>query len=782
MVPLAKSDRCGATRSVVGHCMDVALVVHALASRPVLRARLSAAAGIALSDTHLARLAVIGGLHDVGKVLAGFQLRISGRARGDGHLAEVLAVLAAVPAARDALRLELLQGWVSDVSAAMLVTVSHHGSPVALAEIQAAFATVPRQLAKTVLGHEPLREMRALLDALLDAFPQALAPDVPIPLAPAFQHLLAGLVMVADWMGSSFPLPGPDWRPKLAEDLLRRTGWDGWASGAAPEAVLGGRPPLGAQTVMPAVPLVERLVIIEAPTGTGKTEAALLHARRLVDVGAVDGLYFAVPTRSAATELHARIADVMTSAHPDLRGRVVRAVPGQIDTDPWQREDGPTWALGSPKRVLAAPVAVGTVDQAMLSALRVRHGWMRAALLCRHLLVIDEVHASDPYMAVIVEALIKRHIALGGHVLAMSATLGETLCARLEGRPRLPFEAAHVSIYPVVRAGRTHLPVPTSTERTVAVELVRPDDALHQALAAAEDGASVLVIRSTVDDAIATYQAVQRGGLLCLLHHSRWADEDRRLLDERLMQVMGKGGTRGSFIVVATQTAEQSLDIDADLLVTDACPADVLLQRLGRLHRHRTGTRPTVLVIEPGDLVHYIREDGTVQGRPGQGWAWVYWNLLSVDQTLTWLRTHGQVSVPAHSRALVERATHADHLRAVAEQYGGRWRVLWQSIYGAEAAHRLLGAAGIVDWSRPYAEAALDEKHVLTRLGNGRVTVRTPGLRSPLTGLPVEALPVPARWIAGVPPIEEARVAGLRIMVGPVQLEYGEHGLTRVSK
>jgi CRISPR-associated endonuclease/helicase Cas3 len=97
----------------------------------------------------------------------------------------------------------------------------------------------------------------------------------------------------------------------------------------------------------------------------------------------------------------------------------------------------------------------------------------------------------------------------------------------------------------------------------------------------------VLLIRSTVADAIATRQALRGLGLAPLLHHSRYADHDRRILDAAVTALMGVGEERRrSCIVVATQTCEQSLDIDADLLITDAVPADVLLQRCGRLHRH----------------------------------------------------------------------------------------------------------------------------------------------------------------------------------------------------
>jgi CRISPR-associated endonuclease/helicase Cas3 len=158
-----------------------------------------------------------------------------------------------------------------------------------------------------------------------------------------------------------------------------------------------------------------------------------------------------------------------------------------------------------------------------------------------------------------------------------------------------------------------------------------------------------------------------------LLHHSRYAVDDRTWLDRKLLSIFGPNGNRGSIIAVTTQTAEQSLDIDADLLITDACPADVLLQRLGRLHRHRAGTRPTAVLIDPGALDQYLLPKGKVLGRLGQGWPWVYNNLLSVRATLDWLRSGRSISIPDDCRSLVERATHADYLRDIAVSLGGSW-------------------------------------------------------------------------------------------------------------
>ncbi len=784
--PWAKKAPDGSWHSVIGHSLDVAIVARHLIGRSVLRARMSAAFGIGLTDVHRDRLAVLAGLHDGGKCLAGFQAKPdSAPGIGQGHVAEFLAALKASVEVRRAVELEVLAEWFEDIEAALMVSICHHGQPADASQIDRRLSEVEQQLSVTVHGHDPVSEIRRLSNAMTAAFPAAAETADRLPFRPAAQHLFAGVVMTADWMASDptrflYMNGGEAKREDCAESLLEATGWSGWSSGAPTASLLGGRTPRPAQAAIPKVAPKERLVVIEAPTGSGKTEAALIHANRLVDSGLVDGLYFAVPSRSAATELHARIARTMAAVHPRLAGKVVRAVPGMMDVDPGKdiHDDAErSWALQSPKRVFAAPIAVGTVDQAMLSVLRVRHGWLRAACLSRHLLVIDEVHASDPYMSGIIGALVDRHLDLGGHVLAMSATLGEAALARLQRREPLPFEEAIEIPYPAIRTSCVS-PVEASEPRVVDISLAGFDECLAASLAAARSGQCVLLIRSTVTDAVETWRRYSGAGIETVLHHGRYALHDRSILDGQLLEAMGPGGRRRGLVAVTTQTAEQSLDIDADLLITDACPADVLLQRLGRLHRHREGTRPVALTIAPGDLSGYLNPDGTVRGLEGQGWPWVYDNLLSVTQTVGWIEKKRAIAVPDDSRELVERATHPECLRDEAARMGGGWMRLWERLYARDSRQRDLAEAGIVDWNRDYGDTPVNER-IVTRLGDGTVDIAVE-LKSPFDGTGISQISVPARWLRDTPEDAQVNSEGNEIAIGKVRMRYDRTGLWRV--
>jgi CRISPR-associated endonuclease/helicase Cas3 len=269
----------------------------------------------------------------------------------------------------------------------------------------------------------------------------------------------------------------------------------------------------------------------------------------------------------------------------------------------------------------------------------------------------------------------------------MSATLGETMLANMTKRKPLSITAATARQYPVVWSRDQIMAVVAPARRETRVIIRTHGSAIRRARAAVARGEAVLWIRSTVANALDDYRAFQVTGAAVMLHHSRFAADDRKYLDEEVLAIIGLNGKRRGIVIVATQTCEQSLDIDADFLVTDAVPADVFLQRLGRLHRHRSGTVPLAVVVAPGNWDNRVRENGRTDGREGHGWAWVY-NVLAVRETITWLRARGRVVVPDDVREMVEVATNTDHLASQVQTYGPRWERLWRRLYGKQSADR----------------------------------------------------------------------------------------------
>jgi CRISPR-associated endonuclease/helicase Cas3 len=241
------------------------------------------------------------------------------------------------------------------------------------------------------------------------------------------------------------------------------------------------------------------------------------------------------------------------------------------------------------------------------------------------------------------------------------------------------------------------------------------------------------VLRNRVSDAIETQKALEAAGVPTLnvqgvpsAHHSRFAREDRERLDRSMVEALGSLSAT-PIAVVATQTAEQSLDIDADLLVTDLAPADVLLQRIGRLHRHQRHNRPfpyrnprLVLLTPPPSLF----DEQIRQRRPKwqNGWGSVYPNLVSLQATLDAVTEQEMINVPAMNRVLVEKATHREWLSRTAEQRGEEWTMHLNKFYGANSAARIVANSAVFMWDDafdqtlfPSGDAAV---RLMTRLGD----------------------------------------------------------------
>lgn len=851
----------------------------ALLGLPRVRGQLARLAGGELSSEHIATLVAAAFLHDIGKANRGFwrkQTPLSLRGEGPiaGHIREAGPLLFA-PAGRTARLLGASGGTLLDpdapASGLFIAALGHHGEPVARAELEER-ATAHAQLWAPAEGYDPLAEARALCAALEAWLPQSLAAAARIELCPPpLLHAFAGLVSLADWIASNdapgfFPYDahgsGDRWSFAQARaiEVLRAMCLDP----TGPRRVLvAGAPAFGQVfddgTGHPLVPnaLQDRMadlslgpiVVAEAATGSGKTEAALWRFRALMAAGEVDGLAFLLPTRISAVQIERRVRLAVARMWPDpaTRPNVVLAVPGYARAD---GEDGARlpgfevrwddsadvaaahrrWAAESPKRSLAAGVVVGTVDQALLGALRVRHAHLRGACLLRLLLVVDEVHASDPYMTGLLRTLLARHKAAGGHALLLSATLGAHARGLLldpepNARPerRLPpLDAAAALPYPAVSdaAGLSSVDG-GAAEKTVAAQvkpwLDAPEAIAAEALTAARRGARVLVIRNTVRGVLAVQRALEataapdegllfRAAGIAAPHHGRFAAPDRRLLDAAVEETFGKQAPRddGGRVLVGSQTLEQSLDIDADLLVTDVCPMDVLLQRLGRLHRHKR-SRPTgfetpmaiVLVPEDRDLLPFLSPSGRA-GLPRHGLgmfevrghrvALAYANLLSVEATLRLLEARGTLSIPKENRMLVEHATHRDALGAIAAALGGAWEEHRQTLAGIVAAQGQQAGTRALRWEDDLLEmrypSELDEM-IGTRLGARDRRLRLePAVISPF-GRQLDEIVMPAWMAGGIGEATEAAVvtsatAGLvHIEAGESRFCYGRMGLER---
>ena len=671
---------------------------------------------------------------------------------------------------------ETIAGWLPPESSGLFEAVfAHHGDPWGKG------AADSRPYWRPTADGDPIGDLAAVTAALHARYPEAFQAGPPLPPQPAFTHAFAGLLMLADWLASDaalFPmLDGAERTPAetlhAARMAVATVGLDASTARSSlrplPFHRTFGNPPRGlqAQVTMPTA----QCVVLEAETGAGKTEAALWRFKSLFEQGAVDGLYFALPTRVAATAMFARVKTFRDAVFGAAPPSVVLAVPGQAAVDEaeghplpdfgFEWTDRPEaevarrrWAAEHPKRFLAAPIAVGTIDQALLGAIRVKHSQMRGVALLRHLLVVDEVHASDPYMSVLLGALLRNHLRAG----AMRCCC-QPPWAPPHGPPswatraREP-DAAEAVPYPALSwaegGQQYHLSTTanTTSRKTVRIETVpsdgparrHRDPRAHRGRCRAP---RCSIIRNTVRAAVQTMQAIERAapqhpalfrvGGIATVHHGRFAQPDRRLLDAAVAAALGRTRAGGGCIVVGTQTLEVSLDIDADLLITDLCPADVLLQRIGRLHRHPRSrpngfadARTLVLVPRSRSLMPFATRQG---GRHGLGL--VYDDLRTIEATWRLIEADPAWIIPDANRRLVERSTHPAHLSRIEAELAAdaaAWVAFLHARSGRGIAQVNDARSARLDWAAPFEELDVPkDERIATRLGAQDLQVDFPG-------------------------------------------------------
>ncbi len=491
---------------------------------------------------------------------------------------------------------------------------------------------------------------------------------------------LAGLAVLADWLGSNTlffeyrdqPMALADyWRHacRQAEVALAASGVvPGSAVASVPFSELftkiGTPSPLQRWAADAPLAVGPQIHLLEDVTGAGKTEAAVMLTHRLMASGCADGFFIALPTMATANAMYGRIAQVYQRLFADQPSLVLAH--GQRDLvddfaatvlpasapehDARQLDDTASarctaWLADHNKRALLSPAGVGTIDQVLLAVLHSKHQSLRLLGLLRKVLVIDEVHACDTYMQGLLEVLLTFHARAGGSAVLLSATLpGHTkealLAAFAKGLgERVP--AAAGQAYPMVttwsagdptRLAQTPVATRPDVQRLVQVRSSHdPAEVTAAIRAALAAGQCVCWVRNTVTDALAAFGQFQAELAPddLLLFHARFALRDRLDMEDRVLANFGPCSTaaqRAGRLLIATQVVEQSLDVDFDLLVTDLAPIDRIIQRAGRLRRHRRAGDGTPLT------------DPHLPDQRGRPWLWVLTPPWSEEPAADWYK------------------------------------------------------------------------------------------------------------------------------------------------
>lgn len=520
-------------------------------------------------------------------------------------------------------------------------------------------------------------------EKLVAALQKALNETWPQVESVAQARLLAGLTSVSDWIGSGYHFEDPrePWEDRITA-AVDDAGFVpvSYKSGLNFEDVFGFSP---RQAQSSLIDQVSRpgVYVLEAPMGLGKTEASLYAAYHMLESGQASGIYFALPTQLTSNKIYERFQNFLEQVlAQDCRHRslLLHANAWLFEKDMGEEgRPGGAW-FNQSKRGLLAPFAVGTIDQALMAVMNVKHGFVRAFGLAGKVVILDEVHTYDAYTSTLLDALVELLRQLGCTVIILSATLNQERRQNLLNRPTTARD------YPLITASPNHsengiyeIGIPAGENSQFQIALQSDENlAIEQALLRAEQGQQVLWIENTVKEAQLRYLDIAARatelGAACGLLHSRFTVDDRQRIEEKWVNLYGKAGwnqrqAQGR-ILIGTQVLEQSLDIDADFIVSRFAPTDMLLQRLGRLWRNDETPRcnkakPEAWLLAP-DLSKAIESPQQHFGAS----AYVYSPYVLCRSLEVWQGINS-INLPGDIRDVIERT----YTNRYEQESMGRW-------------------------------------------------------------------------------------------------------------
>ena len=538
-----------------------------------------------------------------------------------------------------------------------------------------------------------------------------------------FSWWLAGLLVVCDWVGSDDEVFDYKQEPMDLEEYWNTRALSNARKALSKSGLLPAKPSdplslgdLSGEDYEPT-PLQglcsiaedfadPQLWILEDITGAGKTEAAMLLVNRMMAAGQADGFYFGLPTMATADSMYRRMAKCyqrlfesgqspsLILAHgsrhlsDDFRKSIISIATTQPDNggqDVTGAAQCIAWLADNRKKALLSDVGVGTVDQCLLSILPSRHQGLRLFGLGSKVLLVDEVHAYDAYVNQLLEKLLTFQAYIGGSVILLSATLPHKMKIGLaqafqEGLGGFENSLEETSDYPlvtIIRKGeQTTTPV-QATQRSVRrlpVRLINdPKEAFDELKAKSTEGQCACWIRNTVWDASEAFFQLREEGAVdpskMILFHARYTLADRLEIEKKVVSAFGKQSSardRSGKVLVASQVVENSLDLCFDGMISDMAPIDALIQRGGRLHRHRRDANGNPLSgndafdQRPFPSLSILTPDPV--DTPGADWysalfpkaAYVYPNVSQLWLAARLLQMKGSINMPHDLRELIE--------------------------------------------------------------------------------------------------------------------------------
>ncbi|MGV8049183.1 MAG: CRISPR-associated helicase Cas3' [Anaerolineaceae bacterium] len=695
---------------LIWHLLDASAVAQLLWKHVLSESyKISVASELGLSDEDTGTLISFWvGLHDIGKAGPAFQTKNTDRGqrleqlgydfpkvifktKGFHATATTLILKQIFPELEPAMPIKFMNRLA-------IALGGHHG------EFPNNGDLLDEQVRVVHLGNEKWQSLQSEIFLLLEGVYKPKLPSV-FPTSNEEQNplflLLTGLTTVADWISSNeiyFP-----YQPRVMEpteylgnartqayQALKSLGWLGWRSENKPISFKELFPEFAEPNSIQQSAIDHSLsmqspflVILEAPTGSGKTEAAFYLADTAIQRDRKAGIYLAMPTQATSNQMYSRIRSFLAKRYLGdeinlhlvhgaafLKDNSQAFTPSSICSDEDQRDaniQSHTWFLPR-KRTLLAPFGVGTVDQTFLSVMKTRHFFLRLFGLSHKVLIFDEVHAYDTYMTAIFKDLLHWLHAVGTSVIILSATL--PVQTRQELLESYSGKETNLESVPFPRLSIvTDQQINVCSAGEVSSRKVRlgwigqePEDIVKELKDRLQTGGCAAVICNRVNRAQEIFTILKQSfsdeQVELFLFHSRFPYLWRSDIETRVLGMFGKEDLEKrpkKAILVATQVIEQSLDLDFDLMVSDLAPIDLLVQRIGRLHRHSQLINPPIRMPSLAEPRFIIAAPPSGQGEiPEFGKDSYVYEPYILAKTLLTIKGRDTLYLPEETDALIE--------------------------------------------------------------------------------------------------------------------------------
>lgn len=635
---VAKSDPESNSRWLpfVMHSLDAAGIMERLAREWLPAGTFDRLREMCGTDDPIPVLKFCALVHDIGKITVCFQAKIADAAGFSAFsefvdLPKSLENASATPHALASEAILIEYGCPLGVAS---IAGAHHGKPAAIAShADEQLETYPENYYSK--NKKLFRSLwKEWLDFALECSGYNSIEDVPEITVPA-QVVICGMLIMADWIASNtayFPLipldeiGGLSDYPERIDRAWKKLSFpEPWVSGAGFgmsrddfSARFGFPPNKTQEEVIETITgsASSGIYIFEAPMGLGKTEAALAAAEILAARSGAGGLFFGMPTQATSNGIFPRLekwAEGISEDDSAVHSIKLAHAAAALNDDYRAILEGHStlndeshglivhdWFSGR-KQALLSDFVIGTVDQMLMAALKQKHVMLKHTGLAGKVVVVDECHAYDAYMSQYLDTAIKWLGVYKVPVIILSATL--------PAKRRAELVKAYMNVNKLPDAEWKHslsYPLLTYTEngdirqkklryekksRTVEIERITGDKVCEMVGYSVNRGGCAGVIVNTVKKAQTLTEELRAAfpESDVIVMHAQFIMTERAEREKRILERVGKHSdpdTRRGLIIVGTQVLEQSLDLDFDLMITELCPMDLLLQRIGRLHRH----------------------------------------------------------------------------------------------------------------------------------------------------------------------------------------------------